>query len=109
LTDLFGGLIDQPQPKRQEPPTARASSNGRTTAFEADNAGSIPAARSTADRDVATFACPCGAQDEVAEPAPDLVDCWRCKAALAMYRWFPPTPAPNGNARQLTAGERSRI
>lgn len=58
---------------------------------------------------VASFACYCGAQDEVLEPAPETVDCWLCKKSLAMHRWTPPRLPPSFNARQLTEAERARI
>lgn len=58
---------------------------------------------------VASFACECGARDEVLEPAPATVDCWGCKLALGMRRWHPPVPPPNGNARITTDAERARL
>lgn len=60
-------------------------------------------------RPVASFFCYCGGVDEVLEPAPETVDCWRCKKPLAMRRYQPRNAPPSGNARQLTDAERSRI
>lgn len=48
---------------------------------------------------VASFACMCGCQDEVREPAPDLIPCWGDKCRLKMYRWRPPIAPPIHNAR----------
>ncbi len=48
---------------------------------------------------VASFACACGARDEVREPAPASVPCWQGKCGRAMSRWTPDYVVPIGNAR----------
>jgi hypothetical protein len=58
---------------------------------------------------VACFACRCGARDEVVELAPRTVACWQKDCKGQMHRWEPRFPPPPGNARQLTADERSRM
>ncbi len=58
---------------------------------------------------VASFACYCGCQDEVLEPAPEWVTCWGKDCGRQMHRYTPPRLPPSTNARQLTPDERSRI
>lgn len=55
---------------------------------------------------VASFACPCGALDEVKEPAPDRLDCWKCTGLETARRWSPRPPPPRHAGRELTAEER---
>lgn len=68
-----------------------------------------PAVEIVRDRIVASFACYCSAQEEVFEPAPAEVDCWRCKRPLGMHRWRPRDAPPTRNARPTTEAERARI
>lgn len=45
---------------------------------------------------IASFACPCGARDEVREPAPRTLPCWnRCDGTMIRFtpRWAPPAGA----------------
>lgn len=58
-------------------------------------------------RRVASFACFCGCQDEVLEPAPATVKCWKCKAD--MHRWTPKYEPPVMSARETTEEERRRV
>lgn len=58
---------------------------------------------------VASFACYCGAIDEVREPAPSLVDCWQCRQPLGMHRFVQRVAPPLFNARRLTDAETARI
>ncbi len=41
---------------------------------------------------VASFACYCGCQSEVREPAPEAIPCWECKRP--MHRWTPRIEPP---------------
>jgi hypothetical protein len=54
---------------------------------------------------VASYACPCGARDEVKEPAPRRLDCWSCHRPETMARWLPLHPPPLTAGRKLTAHE----
>jgi hypothetical protein len=58
---------------------------------------------------VASYACPCGARDEVLEPAPVTVDCWLCRQVRGMKRWEPNPPPPSGSARKCTPAELARL
>jgi hypothetical protein len=55
---------------------------------------------------VASFACLCGARDEVKEPAPVALDCWQCHAMEGLRRIAPRFLPPAGGGRVLTAPER---
>lgn len=50
---------------------------------------------------VASFACLCGCQAEILEPAPDEIRCWGEGCGLAMYRWRPCAEPPVYSARAL--------
>lgn len=56
---------------------------------------------------VASFACFCGCQDEVLEPAPQTVKCWGCKAD--MHRWTPKHEPPAMSARETTDEEKRNL
>lgn len=94
--DLFDG---QPEPQPAPPPR-------RTRVASPPPYVAPPVPR---DRAVASFACFCGAQSEVVEPAPDTVDCWSCKIKLGMHRWYPPYAPPVDSARAVTEEETARI
>ena len=44
---------------------------------------------------IASLACRCGARDEVREPCPDTLPCWRCDGTMHRFtpRWTPPASA----------------
>jgi hypothetical protein len=51
--------------------------------------------KSAADVIVVSFACVCGARDEVREPCPREISCWSCPRTMARYepRYRPPAGA----------------
>lgn len=55
-----------------------------------------------------SYACPCGARDEVKPPAPDRLDCWSCRGLETMARYQPAAHfiPPVGAGRELTSIER---
>ncbi len=50
---------------------------------------------------VASFACPCGARDEVREPAPAAMLCWNGRCGGTMTRFAPRWAPPAGAGRAL--------
>jgi len=97
--DLFAALAPPP-PRVIEPPAH----------IDCEKRCALPSPpRTWPGVPVASFACVCGARDEVIEPAPATVDCWSCKVKLGMARWHPLELPPSGNARSVTDAERSRI
>jgi len=56
-----------------------------------------------------SFACDCGARDEVLEPAPARLDCWGCKRSRGMTRYPPRFLPPPAAGRRLTAEEAERV
>jgi hypothetical protein len=58
---------------------------------------------------VASFACECGARDEVKEPAPPTVDCFGCRQVQGMKRFSPRWPPPRHAGRTATARELARV
>lgn len=121
--DLFSGLEPPPPPKRQDannylaetmpaaPPPPPIADDGPPLRFVSASPPPprIPKPEDFPGKPVASFACYCGAQDEVLEPAPEWVDCWEKGCGAKMHRWYPRTLPPSNNARQLTEAERSRI
>jgi hypothetical protein len=87
MTSLFDAFPDDPEPAPPPRPARR------------------PVRRPT----VASYTCPpCGAREEVLEPAPAKVDCWNCKRLLSMIRWKPLHTPPTSNARRTTGAEEVR-
>lgn len=55
---------------------------------------------------VASYACRCGARDEVKGAAPEALDCWQCKELETMRRHVPRFTPPASAGRFLTELER---
>lgn len=55
---------------------------------------------------VASFACYCGCQSEILEPAPERIRCWGAECKLTMHRWYPVHEPPPQSARPLSEADR---
>lgn len=100
MTDLFE-LAAVPQPDPKKPPVCLPDVQIQETVKQIEICQ--PALEITDPmRDgehshlVASFACYCGGQSEVLEPAPETIPCWVCKKS--MHRFVPVFAPPLTNA-----------
>jgi len=99
MTDLFGDA-----PRAPARPVRRSKATAPICKPAPNYAEPMPV-HAGEDR-ARSYACPCGARDEVQRPAPDALDCYSCGGLETMRAYAPRYSPPVGAGRQLTAHER---
>jgi len=103
VADLFGDALPSAAPPPRKRKSAIAPDNIQKLYAPAPiTAVEVP---SNPKGHTVCLACPCGAREEILNSAPDVLNCWSCRAPGGMTRYVPRFPPPPGAGRVLTEKE----